>query len=446
MPKCSFQVCHQLSPPFASKPDVTVVVPVRKGGDPAITLKSLDRQSFQNFKIILVHDDHQMGAAYCRNRGWDLAETPFTLFSDDDVDWHPQALARLVAALQNNPGAHFAWGSYLMGGQRIGRPTGGKQGWDLRRLRKANYISTMALWRTDDCPGFDEGLSRHQDWDLYLRCVGLGKVGHYSGDLFKTSLKSGDISSGDGIPWAESCARISRKHTAPAVDVIIPCYLNSDDLTILTSRCLASLKKHTQNFRVILIDNGSENWHQVQKELDGLNYLVVRNRKNLGFVKAINQGLQLSTAPFVVLLNNDTTVTANWLLHLMAPMAADGNVGICGPRTDATNSWQGRQGDEGPNWITLNKKQMLAFFCILMRKECLEDVGVLDERFGVGFGDDDDWCHRCHQKGWKMVFVRDSFVRHHHRTTFKTLWSDAQIYQMQKKAMKKLKRKHHDHH
>lgn len=437
MGKCSFQVFHWGS----HKPDVTVVVPVRKGGDPSLTLKTLKKQTYQAFQVLVVHDDHQMGAAYCRNRGWDQVETPMLLFSDDDISWHPQALELMVNTLQSNWQASFAWGSYFIGGKQVGVPTPGKH-WDLKRLKRQNYISTMALWKPEDFPGFDEGLIRHQDWDVYLRAAKQGKWGAYAGNLFTTQTRSGDISSGSQINILTSKRHIQAKHTAPFVDVVIPCYLASRDLVELTQRCLTSLKEHTTGIRVIAIDNGSGNWHQIQDQLDDLTYLVIRNRKNLGFVKAANQGLVLSDAPFVVLLNNDTTVTPGWLPNLMAPMAQDAGIGAAGPRTDATGSWQGREKDTGQPWVVLNERQMLAFFCVLIRKKCLDKVGLLDQHFGVGFGDDDDWCYRCHQAGWQLVFVRDSFVRHHHRTTFKSLYSDAQIYQMQTRALKKLQRKH----
>jgi GT2 family glycosyltransferase len=68
-------------------------------------------------------------------------------------------------------------------------------------------------------------------------------------------------------------------------------------------------------------------------------------------------------------------------------------------------------------------------------------VGLLDEQFGVGFGDDDDYCHRAQTAGFRLALVLDLVIPHHHRSTFRTLYSEAEIRAMQQTALKKFQAK-----
>jgi GT2 family glycosyltransferase len=158
----------------------------------------------------------------------------------------------------------------------------------------------------------------------------------------------------------------------------------------------------------------------------------------LGFVQAANEGLSTSTAKRVVILNNDTEVAPNWLNYLDAPLR--GNVGLAGPRTDARNCWQGAwKGKHGI--FLLPRTAMLAFFCVMLRRDVIQTVGYLDYSFGVGFGDDDDYCHRAHLAGFRLAFVPALLIRHHHRTTFKTLYATKEIQSMQQAARAKFRAK-----
>ena len=78
----------------------------------------------------------------------------------------------------------------------------------------------------------------------------------------------------------------------------------------------------------------------------------------------------------------------------------------------------------------------------LFKSDVFKNVGLLDESFGVGFGDDDDFCKRCLDYGYDMALVQDLIIPHHHRTTFKTLYSTDAIKNMQTKALNFFKNKH----
>lgn len=99
---------------------VQVIIPVREGGDYSVTIqslgKALDTQTRFNTWVQL---DIWENANRCRNEGFARAgkDSEFVLFSDDDIDWRPCSIARLVATLDANPQAAYAFGAYEMGGR-----------------------------------------------------------------------------------------------------------------------------------------------------------------------------------------------------------------------------------------------------------------------------------------------------------------------------------------
>ncbi len=214
-------------------------------------------------------------------------------------------------------------------------------------------------------------------------------------------------------------------------DIVIPHY-GTGGLTALCLRCLESIRTYSERYRLIFVDNASPEFETIREELERHPHLLIRSTENLGFVRATNLGLLASRAPYVVLMNNDTEAVSNWLPKLAAALC--GSVGLAGPRTTTTESWQGRwTGRTGVT--TLSERAMLAFFCVMIRRDVIEKVGLLDEGFGIGFGDDDYYCHLAQKAGFRLALVQDLVIPHHHRSTFRTLYSEETIRGMQRRAL-----------
>lgn len=213
-----------------------------------------------------------------------------------------------------------------------------------------------------------------------------------------------------------------------SVDIIVPVF-NQVDATLT---CLESVRYYSRNYTLILIDNGSlkENFNLLEEELEKHSQIkLIRNYRNLGFVKAINQGLSISSAPYVVLLNNDTEVTKNWLEKLYQPFLENHQIAAVGPITNAEGCWQGTHPVKD-SWMMCSKTTMLAFFCVMLKKEAVDKVGLLDESFGVGFADDDDYCRRLHLANYRIALAENCFIYHAHRSTFNLLYSNSEIDKM----------------
>ena len=240
--------------------------------------------------------------------------------------------------------------------------------------------------------------------------------------------------------------------------VIIPCWNQLE----FTRHCIAALTHHTRPpWELIVVDNGStdgtRDYLAGVHDAASIPVTVIANATNRGFPAAINQGLQVARGEYLVLLNNDVVVTDGWLDQLTAlakakpasgagrPMDACfvGNVGadraiepvigLVGPMSnyaappqliptvpyrnfDEMHAFARRWRDEHRGqWLTAPK---LSGFCLLIKRAVYDAIGGLDERFGLGFFDDDDLAERARQAGFACAVAHDLFVHHFGSRTF----------------------------
>ncbi len=219
-------------------------------------------------------------------------------------------------------------------------------------------------------------------------------------------------------------------------DIIVPNYAMNPDITAKALRCLETIREHSHDYRMIWVDNGTPEveFQRILPTLRTMPHMLIRNRVNQGFTKATNQGLAFSTAPFVVLMNNDCEAAPSWLDKLSVPFG-DSMVGLAGPLTTAADSWQGRV-TRTDGWAMLQPGRMLAFFCVMIRRELLNQFPMLSEDFDAfaGLGHDDYDCWRWERAGWRLALVRDLVIPHHHRTSMKAVYGDKVPY-MQEQAL-----------
>lgn len=229
--------------------------------------------------------------------------------------------------------------------------------------------------------------------------------------------------------------------TPARYDIIIPHYgiANADvNTNALATRCLETVREHSADYRVIFIDNGGEPSRDISKTLATMPHLLIRNTENLGFVRSVNQGLMLSTAPYVVLLNNDAEAAPGWLDMLRTPLEEIPRCGISGPRS-TDGGWQARTHIR--HTAVLPPGHMLAFFCAMFSRQCLTEVGLQDEAFVpyAGFGGDDHYCAMAQRKNWSLALVGELVIPHRRRTTMRAVYGDEQIAEMQREALAKVK-------
>jgi GT2 family glycosyltransferase len=227
--------------------------------------------------------------------------------------------------------------------------------------------------------------------------------------------------------------------TAPrVVDVVVPAYGGLE----ATRRCLESALAHPQRTAhevVVVDDRGPE--AAIGRYLDELaaagRITLLRNDRNLGFVQSVNRGMSLHADRDVVLLNSDTEVANDWLDRLAgaahrAPDIAtvtpfSNNATICSyPFEGWTGGVPGRLGLAGLDAVfasTLAARTLdiptAVGFCMYIRRDCLDRIGLFDaERFGRGYGEENDFCMRALKAGWRHVLAADTFVFHEGSVSF----------------------------
>lgn len=209
---------------------------------------------------------------------------------------------------------------------------------------------------------------------------------------------------------------------------------------------LNSVLSHTAyaNYELIIIDNsstdGTAEWLRDIMKWEHPQIKIILNDKNLGFAGGNNCGLRIAEGDYVVLLNNDTLVTRGWLTNLVKHAENDERIGMVGAVTNSigneamvaakyTNIEEFDQFSYKNMWDHLNKEypdaRMLAMFCTLISRAVITKCGELDERYGIGMFEDDDYCEAAKRAGYKITIADDVFIHHFQSISFSKLKSES---------------------
>jgi GT2 family glycosyltransferase/Flp pilus assembly protein TadD len=213
-----------------------------------------------------------------------------------------------------------------------------------------------------------------------------------------------------------------------------------------TRLCLESVLRHTRPpYELVIVDNGSTDetpsyLEELRRRREPARTVVIRNLSNLGFAAGCNQALAQARGRYLVFLNNDTVVTPGWLSNLVARALHDWpNVGLVGPVSNYAPSPQHVAGEyrdlSDIDLFAIRHPQQFAGkalgverltgFCLLARREVIEQVGGFDEGYGLGFFEDDDLCVRAREAGFKLAVAQDVFIHHFGSRTFHGLGIDS---------------------
>lgn len=214
------------------------------------------------------------------------------------------------------------------------------------------------------------------------------------------------------------------------VSVIMPCYIFNNELMQLTKNAIESVKS---NAELIIVDNNS---------LIGGGYLrneaniYIKNQENLGYPKAINQGIALSHGSILAIANNDIRVSANWQIVSQLILTGDPLIGSVHFRMidyDQPMEYGNRL------WVKGRERWCTASFFVIRRKAFIE----YDVEYGLGGYDDWDFFHRLrHVNHWKTVYTTRACYQHKHSSTLKML-DDGKSRQLRDNTNRELfKQKH----
>lgn len=210
--------------------------------------------------------------------------------------------------------------------------------------------------------------------------------------------------------------------------------------------CLESLRKSTSSreLEVVLVDNSRGGGAREIFERHFPEGKLIENAKNLGYSRAVNQGIEASDSEFVFILNPDTVLEENSLDKLLELMREHPEAGIAAPQLlnpDGTVQMSCRRfytlktiilrrtflGKLFKNSPAVKSHLMLDWdhnstrdvdwvmgAAMLVRRAAIAEVGAMDERFFLYF-EDVDWCYRMRVAGWKVFYHPSSRLVHHYR-------------------------------
>ena len=180
------------------------------------------------------------------------------------------------------------------------------------------------------------------------------------------------------------------------VSIVIPTYNNCEKYL---KPCIESILKYTEmtDVELVISANGC-----TDNTLPYLNYLstvvprllVVWSPEPLGYPKATNEGIKVATADKIILLNNDTLLLDQpqdqWLEILDNPFRANPQCGIsCIIKTHSEAAG----------------RDFAIFFCVMVHRKVFDAIGLLNEEYGVGAGEDTEFCIEAENAGFEVCEV-----------------------------------------
>jgi GT2 family glycosyltransferase len=217
----------------------------------------------------------------------------------------------------------------------------------------------------------------------------------------------------------------------------------------LTKQTIDSIIKeeHPFQYEILLVDNASsdgsiENLQEIFNSIvsEGILQIFI-NKTNLGFAKANNIGMRIAKGKYILLLNSDTVVKEDCLAKCLSQIEKNTNIGALGCKVvlpDGKLDHACKRGFPTPkaslyylfklykkdpikygqyDALYLNENEVGEVDCLtgafmLMRKDVLNNVGLLDEDFFM-YGEDIDLCYRIKKGGYKILYYPKAQIIHH---------------------------------
>ncbi|MED5411787.1 MAG: glycosyltransferase [Pseudomonadota bacterium] len=212
----------------------------------------------------------------------------------------------------------------------------------------------------------------------------------------------------------------------PSISIVIVFY-NQAHLSLL---CLRSLLEHNDvPIELIIVDNASsDETGKLLAKIDDAS--IIRNDENLGFIKAVNQGVEASQSDYILLLNNDAVVHQHALSSALRSISNDASVGAVGGKIVLTDGslqeagciiWQdgsclGYGRGDDPSFSAYMFERDVDYCSgafLLFRRSDFEELGGFDLDYAPAYYEESDFCIRLHKKGLRIVYNPLARITHY---------------------------------
>ena len=208
--------------------------------------------------------------------------------------------------------------------------------------------------------------------------------------------------------------------------------------------CLDSLMDQSrQDFSIIFIDNGSEDGSAEYVESHYPEVKVCRNEKNMGFCRAVNQGILMSRTPYVILLNNDTVCESSFVEELIGAIEKREDAFACAPmllqmsdpeRMDDGGDYYCAlgwayaygKGKEARNYVKEREIFSACAGASIYRRKIFDEIGLFDE-VHFAYLEDIDIAYRARIAGYRNYYIPSARVRHAGSATTGSVYNEFKI-------------------
>lgn len=205
----------------------------------------------------------------------------------------------------------------------------------------------------------------------------------------------------------------------PAIDIVIPSF---NGKYLLEKHLPKILGNSDYLNKIIIVDNGSdddtvewlkENYPEIE---------IIRNKTNLGFTKAINQGVAISTAEFLVLLNNDVRPEKGYLMNSIRFFEDEKVFAVSFNETKS--SWPDVSWKDGKLQFTRGEDKTEPRYSTwasggsaIFRRSIWDKLGGMNEIYAPFYWEDIDIGYRAWKAGFKVIWDNLAIVHHEHEST-----------------------------
>jgi GT2 family glycosyltransferase len=208
--------------------------------------------------------------------------------------------------------------------------------------------------------------------------------------------------------------------------------------------CLSALAAATRGLasETVVVDNASDDGIAAWLAREHPGVRLISNAENLGYARAVNQGIASTTGAFVLVMNPDCFLEEGAVESLLRHLRAHPKVGIAGPQLrtdDGAIEYSARSFPDGLSFLFNRYSLLTRWFpgnrfsrrylltdwdhrsvrdvdwisgaCMLVRREAIDRVGPMDGGFFM-FNEDVDWCRRMGQGGWTVTYVPEARAVH----------------------------------
>lgn len=298
----------------------------------------------------------------------------------------------------------------------------------------------------------------------------------YLKNNYKLAIEKADLAykTITGFRWEYSIKKIENIfheklfYNEKSADTILTIGIPIHNQIDYVRECINSIYRNTTiNFKLILIDDNSNNEcseYLRSMRNDSQNILLIRNSTTKGFPHNCNLIISNTKSPYICILNSDTIVTQDWIEPMLHNLRRDPRCMMVGPSTsygiaknydkvaqqlnenfsrrfDMTigeiDAFASKNHDE--NFNLFEETEYLNGFCMVFKYNIVREIGFFDTIFGLGSREEVQYIDRIRMAGYRVKWVKDSYVHHFGHRSFKQanvddikLWSkNKAIYQNQ---------------